>query len=206
MINRKNLEFQVGFFVVIGAFILFCFLFFISEFKFSDGGYKIKLIFSYADGVKTFAPVRVRGVQVGEVRKIGFIEDENKNQLIEIIAWVRSDTKIPIDSSIWVNTLGFLGEKYVEIIPGEKKEFLVEDGELRGHDSTPLCQLSDLFSRIGKRLDVILFKIESGEGTVGRFINDDSVYKNFEEFSEDIKDHPWKLLFKPRGWEKQYKK
>ncbi|MEW5758483.1 MAG: MlaD family protein [Candidatus Omnitrophota bacterium] len=206
MINRKNLELEVGIFVVVGIIILSCFLFFISDFRLTDGGYNLKLIFSYANGVKTFAPVRFAGVLVGEVRKINFIMDENKNQFVEVGVWVKSDAKIPVDSDVWVNTLGFLGEKYIEIIPGLSKEYVVQNSQLRGQDTAPMCQLSDLMDRIGKRMDSILTKIDEGKGTVGKFISDDSVYNNFEEFSRDIKDHPWKLLFKPPGWEKQYKK
>lgn len=205
MINRKNLELQVGIFVVVGVTILSCFLFFISDFKITDGGYNLKLNFAYANGVKTFAPLRFAGVLVGEVRKIDFIEDKDKNQLVEVVVWVKGGTKIPVDSSVWINTLGFLGEKYIEIIPGLSKEFVAKNGELRGQDTTPMCQLSDLMDRIGKRLDSILTKIDEGKGTIGKFISDDSVYNNFEEFSADIKDHPWKLLFKPRGWEKEIK-
>ena len=40
--------------------------------------------------------------------------------------------------------------------------------------------------------------IKSGEGTVGKLLMDDSVYKNLEEFTAYIKRHPWKLLNKPR--------
>ena len=135
MINRKKLELQVGLFVLLGDIILSCFLFFISDFRISDGGYNLKLIFSYANGVKSFAPLRYDGVLVGEVRKIDFIEDKDKNQLVEITVWVKGKTKISVDSSVWINTLGFLGEKYIEIIPGLSKEYVAKNGSIRGQDT-----------------------------------------------------------------------
>lgn len=206
MINRKNLELQVGIFLIVGIIILSCFLFFISDFKLQDGGYNIKLIYSYANGIKTFAPVRYAGVHIGEVRKIRFINDKDGNQVIEVLVWVKGDTKISIDSNAWINTLGFLGEKYIEIIPGKSKEIVAKNSQLRGQDSIPICQLSDLLERVGNRIDSILTKIDEGKGTIGQFITNDSVYKNFEAFSADIKAHPWKVLFKPSGWEKEYRK
>ncbi len=42
-------------------------------------------------------------------------------------------------------------------------------------------------------------KMKKGEGTIGRLLNDDSIYNNLEAFTADIREHPWKLLNKPRG-------
>ena len=42
----------------------------------------------------------------------------------------------------------------------------------------------------------ILDKIDRGEGTVGKLISDDKVYRDMEELIIDLKKHPWKLLQK----------
>ena len=47
-----------------------------------------------------------------------------------------------------------------------------------------------------KHLRSILNKIDKGEGTAGRLISDESLYREIEDFVKDLKSHPWKLLKK----------
>ena len=44
---------------------------------------------------------------------------------------------------------------------------------------------------------VVMGRLENGEGTIGRFLTDESIYDNIEDFTEDIKRNPWKLMNKP---------
>jgi hypothetical protein len=41
--------------------------------------------------------------------------------------------------------------------------------------------------------------IRDKKGTVGKLFYDDSLYTKTEEFIEELKQHPWKLLHKPKG-------
>ena len=50
-------------------------------------------------------------------------------------------------------------------------------------------------------LSKVLGKVEKGEGTIGKLLNDDTIYNNLEAFTADIKKHPWKLLNRPRNEE-----
>ncbi len=129
------------------------------------------------------------------------------------------------DSRAVINTLGLLGEKYLEIFPGTVADFL-EDGEtLRGEDPIPVesmtAELKKLIDAAGEilgrvnrgegtlgkfvtddrlymNLNDVARKVNEGEGTVGRFLTDETIYMNIEEFTQDIKEHPWKLMHKPR--------
>lgn len=47
-------------------------------------------------------------------------------------------------------------------------------------------------------LDNVVTKVESGEGTIGKFFYDDNIYNNIEELTADLKGNPWKLLYKPK--------
>jgi hypothetical protein len=42
-----------------------------------------------------------------------------------------------------------------------------------------------------------LSNARQGKGTVGRLMSDDTLYKHIDDMILDIKEHPWKLLFKP---------
>lgn len=45
-------------------------------------------------------------------------------------------------------------------------------------------------------LDEILGKVRKGEGTLGKLLMDDGLYKEMDAFVKDVRAHPWKLLKK----------
>lgn len=204
--NKITLELKVGIFIFIGLIILGVFIFLIGDFQFMKPSYNLKLAFGYVNGLKVGAPLRLAGVDVGEVRDlhIGF-DTENKKTLIEVTVSLIKSAKVPRDSQAWINTLGLLGEKYAEIIPGKNYDDLFKENEiLVGVDPIPMQEVMKQANDLVVNLEDILTKVKSGQGTVGRLIYDDVVYKNLEEFTADIKAHPWKLLFK--GKEKKITK
>ena len=110
------------------------------------------------------------------------------------------------DSTVRVNTLGMLGEKYLEIIPGTSEAgFLEEDGVLIGQDPVMLDELAEDIKDMADSAGVVMGRLERGEGTIGKFLTDESVYNNVEEFTGDIKRNPWKLLRKTTGKKKKKK-
>lgn len=224
----KTFELKVGVFIMIGIAILFIIVFSIGDIYIIKPGYHIKVTFNFASGIGPSAPVRLAGVGIGQVEGIRIIYDEaEKRTKAELDVWVQENVRIEADAYITINTLGLLGEKYLEILPGTPGAPLLKDKDtVRGHDPVPmekvtenLAKLSDSITSIAAKIDkgegtigrllnedVIYKNIEGfteklnkGEGTFGRFLTDDTVYKNFEALSEDIKNNPWKLLAKPRG-------
>lgn len=47
-----------------------------------------------------------------------------------------------------------------------------------------------------RSLETILKKVENEEGTVGKLVGDEELYREIREFVRDLKAHPWKLLKK----------
>ncbi|MFH0876670.1 MAG: hypothetical protein V1863_00415, partial [Candidatus Omnitrophota bacterium] len=113
---------------------------------------------------------------------------------------------IPKDSRAWVNTLGLLGEKYLEIIPGKDYDNILVPGDvLRGEDPASVQEVTDLVKDIAleskealSNLSAVLADMHEGRGTVGRLFTDDKLYTDIEEMFADLKEHPWKLLYRPK--------
>jgi hypothetical protein len=98
-----------------------------------------------------------------------------------------------------VNTLGLLGEKYIEIMPGKDySNFLAPKQTLVGVDPIPMQEVSVLAKGIAQNLNEGLLKIINKEGTVGKLLYDDTIYKELEALVVDIRKHPWKLFWKTR--------
>ena len=58
------------------------------------------------------------------------------------------------------------------------------------------------FSQILAGVRDIVMEIQQGKGTLGMFLYDPKIYKNLEELSSDLKDNPWKLLYRPKAGKK----
>jgi phospholipid/cholesterol/gamma-HCH transport system substrate-binding protein len=204
------------------------FIFSISDFSsFFQKGTTLKVVFQYANGLKKGAPVRVAGVDTGHIQEIRVVNDPAlKKTMVEAQAWLMSGISVPQDSTLVINQLGILGEKYLEIIPGTSS--VMADGQmsLRGEDPVPMEEIMKKMSGIALKIDETLGEIQGGimteenkkavsemlaniaavtrsirdgEGTIGGLLNNSSVYKNLEELSADLKAHPWKLFYRPKG-------
>ncbi len=221
--GKTQLELKVGFFVFVGVIILAAFVLMIGKFNTLSSGYELNILFGFVNGVKDGAPVRFAGVDVGEVKRIEFVIAEENRQKVRLVAWVRNDVRIPSDSTVWVNTLGLLGEKYVEIMPGKNfAQPLRQNDIMVGTDPISMNEVGELAKSIAENLDKAIERIQNKEGTVGkllyddgiynellrvfrnkegtigRFLNDDSLYRQLEEMIVDLKQHPWKLFWKKK--------
>ena len=135
---------------------------------------------------------------MGEVKDIRFIlPTEEPVTKVDVVCWVRKEILIPKDSTVWVNTLGLLGEKYIEVMPGKNYNEIISEGqELIGEDPIPMQEVTELARKIANNIDVIIERIKNKEGTVGMLLYDDTIYKELEGLVTDLRKNPWKLFFK----------
>src|SRR5579859_4661290 len=92
-------------------------------------GYTVRAVFSNADGVPTAADVRVAGVQVGKVTAVG--RDPGYPDATVVTMEISDSRAIPVYSNATakVRPKTLLGEKYVDLLPGDRRgEALVTDG------------------------------------------------------------------------------
>jgi phospholipid/cholesterol/gamma-HCH transport system substrate-binding protein len=219
--GRSKLELKVGIFVFGGLIILFAAVLMIGKFKTWTSGYRVNVIFSFVNGVKIGAPVRFAGMDVGEVLSLNiYYSPEEAKSKVKVVTWVNKEIKIPADSTVWVNTLGLLGEKYIEM-PGKNYDKpVLENQTIIGTDPLAMHELGVFAKKIADDLDETIVKIKEGQGTVGKLLNndaiyneieaalknkngtigrffyDDSIYKDVQGLILDLKKHPWKLFWK----------
>ncbi len=231
MFRDEKLELKVGLFVGIGIFMMFLIVFSIGDFYLLKKGYSIRVIFDYVNGITENAPVRLAGVYVGEIRDMGIYYDEDAGRnRVWLDAWIEGDLLIERDAVARINTLGLLGEQYLEISPGTEKDFLAPGDALLGKNPVDvglqmdrMGQFVDSTTEIMQRvqkgegtlgkllvddtlyddLKTIFGRLTRGEGTIGKLLVEDKIYYDLEDFVSDIKAHPWKLLHKPSGGRKK---
>lgn len=200
MEDTKIFELKVGIFIMIGIAVLFIIVFSIGDINLVKRGYHIKVDFNFVDGIGGSAPVRLAGVGVGQIDglKIYFNEKESKMKA-QLNAWIKEGVKVDENAIATINTLGFMGEKYLEISPGTGTDFLKDGDVLVGKDPASVNKIFEKLGNLTDSVNVVVARLKNGEGTVGKLLTDDSIFNNLEAFTEDIKNNPWKLLNKPRG-------
>ena len=227
MTRESHLELKVGSFVLAGLVVMSFFVSSISNFSFVEKGWPFQAVFTFANGIKDAAPVRLAGTDVGIVKGIKIYTDaQDKHIKVRINCWVKEGVNIPIDSKVMINQLGLLGEKYVEIIPGQSAEFIKANAVIFGKDPVPVERVTEQVNEIADKISLtidkvnnellsqanrdavtgalkgineLITKVNHGEGTIGRLFNDDSIYRNLDELTMDLKVNPWKLLYRPRN-------
>jgi len=199
LFGKSRLEMKVGIFVFFGLVILVVFILSIGGFKSWSSGRLVKFRFGFINGVKIGAPVRFAGMDVGQVKKIDLIFLPGVGTKIEIVGWVEDRVKIPADSTVWVNTLGLLGEKYIEIMPGKDTiNFLTVNQVLEGADPVAMHEMERMLKKTTADVSMTMEKVSKGEGTIGKLFFDESVYNELEAMVKDLRRNPWKLFWKTK--------
>jgi phospholipid/cholesterol/gamma-HCH transport system substrate-binding protein len=213
--GKTKLELKVGLFVFAGMVILVTFILLIGDFKTWGSGHRVKFMFNFVNGIKLGAPVRFAGVDVGEVKDISFVfSPEEQRMKVELACLLKQEARIPADSRVWINTLGLLGEKYVDIMPGKNyTDFLSEKQAIKGNDPVAMHEVGDAAMSIVNNLNETIIKVKNKEGTLGKLLYDEALYKQIESIGtdlqallkqtdglvEDIRRNPWKLLWKSKA-------
>ncbi len=200
-------EIKTGIVVVVGALLLLLLVYKIGGIK-TEKGYEIYALFNYISGLERHAPVRLSGVEVGEVKDIGISYEGNETKIMLTLS-LDENAKLRQDSKMRISTLGLLGEKYVEITGGSKGSAFVEPGAtFVGIDPFQMEDLVEMGEKLAARLDSSMQDLQKLMGHADSVLveNKDDIRatimnlrvtsENFKEFTEDIKRHPWKLLMK----------
>ncbi|MBI3895640.1 MAG: MCE family protein [Acidobacteria bacterium] len=140
-----------------------------------------------AGGLRTGATVRLAGVDVGIVRQVALSGRPNPSEAVEIIMEVnrKFESNLRADSRIILAAEGLLGDRYINISKGSPDAAPIPSGGVVPFRETPEFSelvggsrdLVDNLNVLTSRLNTIVGTIESGQGTVGKLIQDDTLYQ-----------------------------
>lgn len=132
--NRQNLEFYVGLFVVAGLFCVGYLIMALGEFSLFDRDrYTIHGYFSSASGLKPGAPAEMAGVKVGHVAKISI---DMERLVAKVTISIDAGIEFSDDSIASIKTSGIIGEKYIDISPGGSDMMLESGDEIENTESS----------------------------------------------------------------------
>ena len=200
--KKGGLELKVGLFVV-AALGLLSFLVFRSGDFYMKPGYTVRFVFSFVQGIDKGSPVKLAGVTVGDVKQVQVVRSEAGETQVEITTWIAQGVYIEDDAKAVIKSLGMLGDRYLEILPGTPGNKMLGNGSTVV-GKTPLAiedvaegtrQLIGELQQVAGHVNQVVSDPEFKASIKGTFANADGTFshadvvaKNLIEVSEDLKD------------------
>ncbi|HXW55202.1 MAG TPA: MlaD family protein [Candidatus Cybelea sp.] len=185
-------ELRVGIFALVALIIMALGIFYITG---SRGlwvsKYNLRTYLPEVENLQHGAPVALDGLPIGNVETVTLTSHpQNKSANVTVV--MRIDKKyrdeIRTDSTASLVTEGLLGNRYVEITRGVTGTPIPPGGVVPG---SLVPEISDVVQRgydvaqnlnvLSTQLSGIIEKMNRGEGTIGKFVNDPSLYNHFNE-------------------------
>ena len=176
---------RLGIFIFLGSVLLIIGIFVLGNkealFK---STFTVKAFFENVEGLRDGAPVRLSGVDVGAVKSIRIMGDQAS--VIEVSMRLLSDVKrfIRKDTEAGIETEGLVGYKFIALYIKESNADHVEDGgTILAKEPVSFADVIEetqgimsYTKEMTKNLSEIVAKINNGEGTLGKILNDDALY------------------------------
>ena len=131
------------------------------------------------------APVRLNGLVVGDVRAVELSGSKDLRKAIRVDMAVAEDklARIPVDSEAGISAENVLGTKYINIKMGTGSETVKDGSTLRAQDTTEFDEVVQsgydvmtVAKGLLKRIDALVSEIDTGKGSIGKFLKDDEFY------------------------------
>ncbi len=120
--RKKNLEFYVGLFVMVGICCVAYLVFALGEVGlFKDERYPVYAYFTSVSGLKNGATVEMAGVRIGKVKSVT-LDTERMIAKVKLLI----DSRIELSEDVYasVKTSGIIGDKYIDLSPGGSENLL----------------------------------------------------------------------------------
>ena len=196
MAQRKQLtwtELRVGIFVLAALFLLMVAIFYVTGAGFLGPKYRLITYLPEVEGMQSGAPVDVDGVEVGNVQSITLTpHPTDRAHSITLVMRIdkRYQKDIRTDSSASLVTQGLLGNRYVTITRGLNGSMIPTNGVVQASESADIKQVVERGADVAENLSVlsdqlneIVGKVRRGEGTIGKILNDPSLYNHLDSLA-----------------------
>lgn len=184
---------RLGIFTFVGSVILVLGIFLIGnkDLLFQET-FELKAYFPTVEGLRVGAPVRLTGIDVGSIKSIEFIADTTSKILVTMR--IKRDVQqfIKKDSRASIETEGLVGNKVLIIYGGSGTVPAVQDGDVLP-TKMPVTYaeiveetqgILSYIKEISKEFSLTLKKVNKGEGTIGKLLNDKKLYQSIDQATQ----------------------
>ncbi len=142
-----------------------------------------------AAAVAVGAPVRVNGISAGNVRRVALSGSTDPARIVRVEMAIDENMlkEIPIDSVAGVSAENLLGSKFMNIKKGKSPQTVKPGAEIQSLATKEIFEIMDSFfplltsaQVILQRINHIVEMVESGQGNIGKFLVDETLYARMD--------------------------
>ena len=185
---------KLGIFISLGIAVFIVAIYFIGEGQqLFRSTFRISGVFRDVAGLQAGNNVRLSGINVGTVENIVLVSDTSVR--VEILIDESTRKFIKKDAVASIGSEGLIGNKVLIINPGTGKKMIIENNDII--KTVQPINMDDIFislkttidnsSNITGDLSRITSSIESGKGTIGKLLMDQSLAQDFDSSMVNLK-------------------
>jgi phospholipid/cholesterol/gamma-HCH transport system substrate-binding protein len=200
--NTQSSKFKIslGIFIVVGLGLFVLAIFVIGKQKnLFDPVFTLNARFNNVSGLQVGNTVRYSGINIGTVDNIAIVNDTT----VQVTMLIKQDVQkfIKTDSEAAIGSEGLIGDRILTISNGGVDAKSVKNGQLLATnepvETDAIMQSLEITAGnaalMSEDLSEIVNKINSGNGTLGRLINDEKIANNLDATIGNLKTSSKKL-------------
>lgn len=142
--------------------------------------YRLKAKFDNVIGLKSGAPVRVAGVEVGAVKSVEF-NGVDVDVTFELSKQMQG--RVTTDSIAAIGSVSLLGESALDLTPARTGRSLKQNEYVKSKRAPgQLADVTEGATRSLEQATLLIKDIRAGKGTVGKLFTDEALYKDVQGF------------------------
>lgn len=198
--NTPAFKFRLGLFIIIGIALFVLGIFIIGKQKnLFNPVFTLRANFNNVSGLQVGNTIRFSGINVGTVDNITIINDSTVK--VEMLIKKEVQKFIKNDSHASIGSEGIIGDKVIVISQGNGSEKVVKSGQLiatvepieTDEIMRSLKVTAENAALASDDIAGIVSKINNGEGTLGRLIQDKQMAENIDQTIANMKTSSKKL-------------
>lgn len=184
---NKSKYIKLGIFIITSLSLFVFALFYIgSKDNLFTKTFSLYAYFPEVSGLSQGSSVQFAGINVGTIQSIEIISSDKVKVNMSIVSKVKEFIKK--DSEASINSDGLVGSKVLSISSGSASSASIENGDSL-HALKPLS-IGDIINNLNestkdaqvitKNLSDIVTKVNNGEGTLGKLVNNSDIFDNLD--------------------------
>ncbi len=151
--------------------------------------------FNNVSGLLSGSPVWMSGVEVGRVTGVKFVNLDSLRK-VKVTCAIKTDVwdMMTKGTQVQLGTIGLLGDKYVEVLPGPIDQPVLAEGEVV--PTADVGSAEEMFGAgtraletaesLAGNLDSVLVRMNRGEGTLGQLAVNDTMYHQLTDLAAHL--------------------
>jgi len=150
---------------------------------------EVTVAFAEPHDIAPGTPVRIRGVEAGQVVAIEYPESDGPGAAVTLRLKLDSKyaSRLFADASAQIYSNGLLGSKVIAIQPGDPNTGPLTTGQLAGKPTPDLAQAAARISEAADEAKQLIHDVRAGQGSLGKLVTDDKLYTELAGLATDAR-------------------